>query len=331
MNNSVLKINQYLNAETVVSPHLLAIDILKKYNGNELILCLDTEGWDIVENGTEEIVKEICDQLSIPYDKIIFRTSNLNQNLKYFKSIEFPFLIDFSLMKFDENIEVLLPKKYGLFLGRPSNERLYTFYKHLNWNFKDQGIATFHFDVNNINEYKSEFVNFLIDHNEKWKYLKDCLPYSDFDNFLQYPIIDKSHVDLDFWTNIYKKISIEIVCETNVHNQSFFITEKTIRPILYKKLFVVVGSKHYEKQLKELGFDIFDDLIDKSYDNKSYYDRIEHLYGSLSHILKTIKVSDKLIERLEKNQALAIDMIKKEKIKQDRYIKKIKGIGAFNE
>lgn len=314
-----IKINRYMTAEKVLCSHLLAIDILNNYKQDVLMLCLDSEGWDINYNGTEQIVKEICDQVKIPYDKIIFRTSNLNQTLKYFKSIPYPFNLDFIMCKFHKEIEPCFDKKYGIFLQRPSNERLYTFYKHLTWQQSNQGIVTFHYDPMNIREHGSDFNDFLIDHNKKWHYIKNQLPYSDLGNCGKFPTVYEIYEEIEFWKNVYSKISIEIVCETNVHNQSFFVTEKTLRPILYKKLFAVVGSKNYEQQLKEMGFDIFDDVIDKTYDTKQYYDRIEHLYGSLGCLLNTLNESDELKIRLENNQKLAARLISEHKAKKKEH------------
>ena len=322
---NVIEINHYMTPERVISPHLIALEIAKNYNGSTLILCFDGEGFDLKHNGTESVVKDICDCLSIPYEKIIFRTNNLNDNLDYFKTIPYHYNLNY-VLHYDKNIEVSFDKNYGLFLGRPSNERLYTFYKHLSWKNKELGIATFHFKPENENEYNSDFVNFLIDFSNEWKYLKDILPYSDFNNFLKYPIFEESHAAPEFWTQVYNKISIELVCETSVHNESFFVTEKTLRPILYKKFFVTVGSKNYEKQLKELGFDIFEDIIDKTYDSKNYYERIDHMYESLDHFLKNLEYSKDLIERLEKNQQLAIELCEKEKQKKLKFDKLLQNL-----
>mgnify|MGYP000866875107 CR=1 FL=1 len=319
-NIQTIKIYQYMTAERVLFPHLIAIDILKNYKQDTLMLCLGSEGWDISYNGTERIVKEICDRAKIPYDKIIFRTANLNQTLTYFKSKPYPFNLDFAMLEYHKEAEPCFNKKYGIFLGRPDNLRLYAFYKHLTWSCSSQGIATFHYDPKNINEYESDFTNFLIDHNTKWHYIKDQLPYSDLNNYIKIPIVNESHKEINFWKDLYSKISIEIICETNVHNESFFITEKTLRPILYKKLFVIIGSKNYEQQLKEMGFDIFDDIIDKTYDKKQYSDRIEHLYSSLEHILRVLSESNELKVRLENNQKLAATLISEHKNKRKEWL-----------
>ena len=304
-------INSLMTAEQVLKPHIITSEILNNKNLN-LILSLNHEGWDLVYNGTENLVKEICDYNSIDYKKIKFESSNYNPNLTYFDHIQSVPSI-YRIIKIPNNVTDLEYNKYGLFVARPTNERLHVFLKHVNWEHNNLGLATFHFDPSFENEMESGFVNFLVQYNEGWKKLLKILPYSDFGDYSnrQFDPDRRRHynvecvTDVDFWTEVYKKISIEIVCETVVQNESFYITEKTIRPILYKRLFLTVAPKGYEKKLKELGFDIFDDIIDKTYDDKNYHDRVEHVYGSLDYVLRNfekIKNSKEINQRLEKNK-----------------------------
>jgi len=68
----------------------------------------------------------------------------------------------------------------------------------------------------------------------------------------------------------YRKSCFEVVCETFgmfTDDDSFYVTEKIAKPILMKHPFVVVGNKHYLQNLRRLGFETFDSLIDESYDN----------------------------------------------------------------
>lgn len=303
-------INPLITQSQILKPHIITSKILENKD-YDIILSIDHEGWDLVSSGVENLVKEICDYNNIDYKKIKFESSNYNPNLKYFNHIQ-SLYTNFRMISIPNTVSDISNNKYGLFLGRPSNERLYAFLKHTQWNHGNLGLATFHFNPMDINEFESEFTNFLIQHNEGWKNLRHKLPYSDFGNRLTYPIVRESHGDTNFWTSVYKKISTEIVCETVVQNKSFFITEKTIRPILYKRLFLTIASKSYEKKLKELGFDIFDDIIDKTYDSKNHYDRVEHVYGSLDQVLRNfaqIKNSKDIIKRLEKNRQRMIDYV----------------------
>jgi ribosomal protein S17E len=51
------------------------------------------------------------------------------------------------------------------------------------------------------------------------------------------------------------------------------ITEKVITPILFLKPFIVLGDKGYHQFLKSLGFELFEEFIDYSFDFEHNEDR----------------------------------------------------------
>jgi hypothetical protein len=65
----------------------------------------------------------------------------------------------------------------------------------------------------------------------------------------------------------YKKIAVDIVTES-VYNYPYpFISEKTIRPIACKRMFIIIGSPGTVELLHRKGFETFSDVIDESYDS----------------------------------------------------------------
>lgn len=64
----------------------------------------------------------------------------------------------------------------------------------------------------------------------------------------------------------YSSFDVELVAETFVRGSTFFPTEKTVRPIIGQKPFLVYGPKHYLTNLKKLGFRTFGKFWDESYD-----------------------------------------------------------------
>ena len=64
---------------------------------------------------------------------------------------------------------------------------------------------------------------------------------------------------------IYNRSFYSLVAETN-HDRLFF-TEKTAKPLLSKRLFLLFAAPGALKALKKLGFYTFSDLIDESYDD----------------------------------------------------------------
>jgi hypothetical protein len=65
---------------------------------------------------------------------------------------------------------------------------------------------------------------------------------------------------------VYNQTNYSIVAETNFDNHYNFYTEKIVKPIMCKRLFVAVSGQHYLKNLRSYGFKTFDGIIDESYD-----------------------------------------------------------------
>jgi hypothetical protein len=66
--------------------------------------------------------------------------------------------------------------------------------------------------------------------------------------------------------NVYNQTAYTLVCETNTDNEFVFFTEKTVKPILARRLFITLGNRYHLAALRDLGFKTFDKIIDESYD-----------------------------------------------------------------
>lgn len=317
-------ITKFMSSLEVEKPHIIALK-LQKYLNKKVILSIFDEGWDLVENGFEKILLEICNEIKFNIDDIIIESANPDQSLNYFKHQYLGFNGDAALLD-PVTTSISLPDKfnYGQFYARPLDERLYSFYKHVSWNHNSRGIASMHLDIQSINECGVEYRNFIVHENKKWQVIKPLLPYSDVGKYIRSPIGLEYHNNQDFWYSTYKKIAIEVVGETNQSGTGFFMTEKTLRPMLYGRLFLIISNPKFELKLKKLGFDIFDDIIDKTYDDKISYSRIEHLYGVLDGILTNynLKWFETLIPRLEKNKKIANNFLLENKEKLCKWKRK---------
>ena len=65
--------------------------------------------------------------------------------------------------------------------------------------------------------------------------------------------------------SIYNNSYYSLVCETRGERYPF-LTEKTAKPLLAKRIFVIFGSKGYLQGIKNIGFETFSDILDESYD-----------------------------------------------------------------
>jgi hypothetical protein len=65
---------------------------------------------------------------------------------------------------------------------------------------------------------------------------------------------------------VYNRTAYSIVAETGLDNQYSFFTEKTAKPMMARRLFVMFSGYKFLQNLRNLGFQTFDNVIDESYD-----------------------------------------------------------------
>jgi hypothetical protein len=67
-------------------------------------------------------------------------------------------------------------------------------------------------------------------------------------------------------SNWYHAFDVELVAETYTHGETFFPTEKTVRPIVGGKSMLIYGPRNYLARLRDLGFQTWHNVWDESYD-----------------------------------------------------------------
>lgn len=85
---------------------------------------------------------------------------------------------------------------------------------------------------------------------------------------------------------IYSQTYYSLVAETENDNAFSFFTEKIVKPILAKRLFIVAAGQYYLHNLRKFGFKTFGNVIDESYDLepdagvrvKMVLEQVERLY-----------------------------------------------------
>jgi len=90
----------------------------------------------------------------------------------------------------------------------------------------------------------------------------------------------------------YEKTYFELVCETLGsldYDDTFWITEKTVKPIAMGHPFIVLSTKHFLKNLKKLGFKTFGNYIDESYDE---CDLVEDRIKIISRNLEKLNLNE---------------------------------------
>ena len=128
--------------------------------------------------------------------------------------------------------------------------------------------------ANNIVTYRSGFPGEITD------YLTDIVSQR-LGDFLQWPYVSPNLRPnwevADTVTNqhsrrspvdIYRRTWYSIICETLFTGPDFFLSEKTIKAMFNRRVFVMFGPPQYLAQLRQHGFETFRHSIDEGYDEE---------------------------------------------------------------
>lgn len=183
------------------------------------------------------------------------------------------------------NYNAKKPIFFDCLMGKPKQYRINFYQKIQKKNLLKYCLVTAHnwpkgeyenensFSINKkfVEAIKKEYpkLRFVPDKINENRVIVECLPDSTYKFSLGDVYLALSQLlDLD----IYNQTAYSIVLETliggndNGINETYLMTEKICKPILAKRMFLVVGVTNYLRNLRNLGFKTFDSIIDESYD-----------------------------------------------------------------
>lgn len=83
----------------------------------------------------------------------------------------------------------------------------------------------------------------------------------------------------------YDQFQIELVAETMTAGETFFPTEKTIRPISGRRPWIVFGPKHFLKNLRDMGFATYQQCWNEEYDQYDGLDRWQRMSVVIQNVI----------------------------------------------
>ena len=220
-------------------------------------------------------------------------------------------------------------KSYGMFLGRATAERLQAVHRHQSFDFRSQGLTSFHHDVKKHID-TSELLEYLCESNSRYSELMQLNAYSDIGE-VDEQIISKHNMQAN-WTEVYRQIALELVFETSTADDVCSFSEKIIRPMLYGRPFMLVASryaisrlsdpeliaghfknlvpqwnfKHYDEFAKNWpGVKFFENVFGTDYHSDHGIHRVNHVFDILHTLIRTGKINqihDKCRKDIENNQ-----------------------------
>lgn len=93
----------------------------------------------------------------------------------------------------------------------------------------------------------------------------------------------------------YEGAPIDIVVESEMVNEAPFFTEKTLHCFYSKSLPIIITGKGAIQHLRDVGFDVFDDIIDHTYDLID--DRLMRMYAAINKNLHLLVDKDLIIKK----------------------------------
>ena len=192
-----------------------------------------------------------------------------NFQLKHYPTFWFNYTL--SILK-NQNIEKLRRDKdfvypFVCFNNRGHLHRCHAIDYVSKYDLFDKGIVTYH--------------NFLKENpNFKFKYFDNTVKKID-DNFDT--ILDSFLLPHQYHESLFDFI-------TECSHETIMISEKTAIPIILKKPFVALSAPYFSKYLQKLGFVLYDEVIDYSFDN------IEDLDTRAHEFVKNMKTVSKITD-----------------------------------
>ena len=184
-------------------------------------------------------------------------------------------------------------------LGNSKPHRLMFFELMKENNMLDKNI------INLFNVYRSDFLDTVQNDVQK---MIDNNPNTDYPNttlLLKGKFISQ-HISAPIMENSW----ISVVGETIDDNDIFFVTEKTAKPLMAGRPFIMLGGLHYLKHLRNLGFKTFAPVIDESYDEVvDYSQRVKSAFHSFQKLSEQDpkETLSKLAPVLEHNRNIMYD------------------------
>lgn len=316
----VIHLQPFLNIDSLNQVDLLSATISNAMINDQDIIFRTDEGFSFDKNGFYSVLNNLCFYWGYDGRRITIETNNWKEQHAVYNVKPSAFSTDFTDLHVPKtSVNWNKEKVYGLFVGRTSIERLYGIIKHRHFSFSSQGLSSFNHSIKFLDF--REVTDLIENKNLSADEILNIQPYSDIDSLRTPPITAPYNSSPMIWKKIYEKIAIELIFETNQFESSFQITEKTLRPIAYKRPFIIVAPAGYYTNLRNFGFKTFDNIILDWYDNFSGLTKVDNAFIVLERLFKNNLVDNLLnlcSNDIEHNYNRLLELINQHKDQQSK-------------
>jgi len=263
-----------------------AVDMIKEYQSTGKIdINLNREGPCCETIGLYRLLDHICEQWNINKSDVSITTWNhWEQHEQYSIKVQSNHWQQEADRDFPPQIDT--PNNHiGLFVGRSTWVRLWLA-GWLNKHYKDSTLLTFHYDRT------SDYHKTQLGLDDMLKWGADPAEIGDSKELIEKSPIEiigyKVPADKLYAFNIlqvYDQFFAELVCETYISGNTFFPTEKTYRPIMSMKPFILHASPGTLQEHKKQGYQTFDRWWSEEYDDYGEQLRIYKIQEIITEIM----------------------------------------------
>jgi hypothetical protein len=221
-------------------------------------------------------------------DKVIFLTSNFDDYSASRNIFYFPYQFFRSKANYKStNIYVKRKYKVSCLNRNPNTHKIYTFFKLYQFGYFDEMLISF----NNVIPTGSRPLLTMQDH------VINCMPDEIKKEIAKINLFRNDLADdMWDWSKLINTVNhpafnnayLNIITETSYTLRC--LSEKTFKPIVAGQLFTFSSAPGSLSAIHNLGFEIFNDIIDSSYDSIiNMYDRIDSMINIVDSIYDNIE------------------------------------------
>lgn len=249
-----------------------------KAQKSKLIVDMSIEHWGGTQSQCIDMVYKLLNQY---FDDFILLSHSPIDHLRLPNLLFFPYWYYRTISRFHSDTVNDLPKRYKVSClnGFPKFHRIANFRYLVDKPYKEDIFKKIHRDgrksCSRPDDYtlSEDLMNWWKEYSESIEYTRDNLT-----NIWNHKIDGSFPAFSDSYINL--------VAETSVLPE-VFVTEKTWKAVASGQLFVIFGNCHTVDLLKDLGVDVFDDIIDHRYYDQEpdWLRRLEKLHKVLDDLV----------------------------------------------
>lgn len=211
-------------------------------------------------------------------------------------------------LKFDPDLEPAY--NFNCFINRMDSTRQSWLYQLIRRNILTEGLVSFNMDVSrhySLGQYSKTTMPFEI-FNDQFE--KHCKIFQSEHDYIKSKVPFRNFDDSNL-NNAIMKTKFSIVLETYFHDNRYVTySEKIFRCLKLPRPWILFAMKGAVAHLRDMGFDVLDDIVDHGYDNIDFSIERQSVLLDLAQQLGKIEYTPALYARLqqaaESNQNLLV-------------------------